>query len=105
MPGHCIAVPEIAAGIEGAPWPTTTGKLFEAPSPQSFTPVTVIVALPVFPEVTVILLVPIPEVIFQSEGTVHSYEVALEITGTEYIKPVMEGQTVAGPVIVPAADG
>ena len=54
---------------------------------------------------TMILLVPAPEVIVHPAGRVHVYEVAFEITGTDQLMPVWPWHTWVGPTTDPAGDG
>jgi hypothetical protein len=69
---HNSAGPLIAAGIAGVPGLTVTGNVVTALVPQSLEAVTVIFPFwPVAPVVTVIEVLPCPEVIAQPAGTVH----------------------------------
>lgn len=57
------------------------------------------------PEVTVMVLVPAPEVMTQPAGKLQLYEVALATGETLYTNPAVFGQTGVGPDIVPGVAG
>ena len=59
----------------------------------------------VVPKVTVIVVVPCPEVMVAPAGIDQIYLIALETEFIEYIIPDEERQTEAGPVIVPGLIG
>ena len=68
---HCSAEPLIAPGVAGVAGLTVTAKVLAALVPQLFVAVTLIVPFwPALPDVTVIELVPAPEVIDHPVGTV-----------------------------------
>jgi hypothetical protein len=82
--GHCAAVPVIGPGVAGVPGLTITAIVEALLVPQVFPAVTDIVPL-VVPVVTCIDVVPCPELIAQSPGTVHVYVVALGTAAMLYV--------------------
>jgi hypothetical protein len=64
-------LPVMRLGCDGAAVTIVTACILEVPFPQLLPGVTVI-SPEVFPAITVMLLVPFPEVMFQPEGTVHA---------------------------------
>jgi hypothetical protein len=82
--GHCAAVPAIKPGNAGVPGETVTAVDDDKEVPHEFPAVTVMFPFcPADPDVTVIELVPAPEVINQPVGTVHVYDVAFATAVTE----------------------
>jgi hypothetical protein len=91
-PGHCVAVPVIADGAEGVPFPTVTANVAAVDVPHVFPAVTVMFPFcPVAAVETVMLFVPAPEVIVQPVGTVHVYVVAFVTAAIEYVCEVNAG--------------
>jgi hypothetical protein len=99
-----VAGPEMAGTGNGL---TVTAKPGEgSPFPQTLVPYTVICPeTAVAPKLTVMVLVPAPEVIVAPAGSVQLYVLALGIDGTVYMYPVPLMQTCAGPVMVPPVEG
>ena len=72
IPGQTVAEPVMIPGVAGVPGLTTTGRLLAVLVPHELVAVTLMLPFcPDAPDVTVILVVPAPEVIVQPGGSVH----------------------------------
>jgi hypothetical protein len=93
-------------GVAGVAGLTVTAKLLAALVPHELLAVTVIFPFwPALPAVTVIEVVPAPDVIVHPAGTVHVYDVALATAEMLYVNPVVPGHTGVVPVITPGVAG
>src|SRR5690606_16003236 len=88
----------MSLGCPGTPEVTVTAFVAAKLSPQLFLAITLTVPFPV-PEVTVIVLVPLPAVIFHP-GALQVYSVAYWTSGMVKVIPEVEAQTLDGPSIV-----
>jgi hypothetical protein len=96
----------IAVGDDGVAGETTTGFVAAPDVPHEFPAVTVMFPFcPADPAVTVIDVVPAPEVIVHPVGTVHVYVVALVTAAIEYVWLVTPGHCACNPVIAPGTNG